>query len=180
MRKSWLVCVLLGTLAWGQALPATTPSSPAQSPAAASNATPPPEVPENAVVLTIKGVCPAVPRTTAASKTSTGKPASAPARKPADCKTEITRAQFEKIAAAVSPTPTITPQLKRQLESALPGEGEAGQNADSGGRTAAHGTGGSRQSAGCGCGRVLQEESRSLPAVFSRPAVHTALQAGRA
>jgi hypothetical protein len=120
MRKSWLVCVLLGTLAWGQALPATTPSSPAQSPAAASNATPPPEVPENAVVLTIKGVCPAVPRTTAASKTSTGKPASAPARKPADCKTEITRAQFEKIAAAVSPTPTITPQLKRQLESALP------------------------------------------------------------
>jgi hypothetical protein len=121
MRKSWLMCVLLGALAWGQAPPAMTPASPAQSPSATSKApAPPSEVPENAVVLEIKGVCAAVPKTTAAPKTGAGKTASVPAKKPADCKTEITRAQFEKIADAVSPTPTITPQLKRQLESALP------------------------------------------------------------
>src|ERR1700735_3279042 len=88
MRKSWLLCVLLGTLAWGQAQPGMAPD-PAQAP---SPATKPPapavEVAETAVVLTITGVCPAVPRTAAASKTVAGKPAAAPAKKPADCKTE--------------------------------------------------------------------------------------------
>jgi parvulin-like peptidyl-prolyl cis-trans isomerase-like protein len=121
MRKSWLLCVLLGTLAWGQAQPGTTPAqpSPAQAPSAASK-TPEPAavVPENAVVLTIKGVCPAAPKTPAASKTGAAKTAATPAKKPADCKTEITRAQFEKIASGLSPT--VTPQLKRQLEQALP------------------------------------------------------------
>jgi hypothetical protein len=72
-------------------------------------------VPENAIVLTIKGVCPAAPKTAAASNTASK---TAPAKKPADCKTEITRAQFEKIASGLSPN--VTPQLKRQLESALP------------------------------------------------------------
>ncbi len=59
MRKSWLLCVLLATLTWGQAQPGTTPAqaSPAQAPGAAKAPTPPAEVPENAVVLTIKGVC---------------------------------------------------------------------------------------------------------------------------
>jgi hypothetical protein len=121
MRKSWLLCVLLGTLAWGQTPPGMTPpASPAQAPGAATAPAPPAEVPESAVVLTIKGVCPAVPKTAAASKTGAGKTAAASTKKPGDCKTEITRAQFEKIASAVSPTPTITPQLKRQLEGALP------------------------------------------------------------
>ncbi len=127
MRKSWLLCVLFGTLAWGQAQPGTTPAppspaqaSPAQTPTTAPKAAEPAaEVPENAVVLTIKGVCPAVPKTAAASKTAAaGKSAAATAKKPADCKTEITRAQFEKLANALSPT--VTPQLKRQLEQALP------------------------------------------------------------
>ena len=123
MRKSWLLCVLLGTLAWGQAQPGTAPAqaSPAQAPSAESKpATPPAEVPESAVVLTIKGVCPAAPKTAAASKTGAGKAAAAPAKKPADCKTEITRAQFEKIASGLSPAPPVPPQLKRQLEQALP------------------------------------------------------------
>jgi hypothetical protein len=84
------------------------PPSDAGKPAA-----PAPEVPMNAVVLTIKGVCPA---TAAGSKTAAGKTAAA--KKPADCKTELTRAQFEKIASGLSPN--ITPQLKRQLEQALP------------------------------------------------------------
>jgi len=74
----------------------------------------------NAVVLTIKGVCP--PTSAAASKTAAAasKTTTAAARKPADCKTELTRAQFEKIAAGLSSGPTIAPQLKRQLEQALP------------------------------------------------------------
>ncbi len=121
MRKSWLLCVLLGTLAWGQAQPETPPaqSAPAQAPGAESKApAQPAEVPENAVVLTIKGVCPATPKTATSSKTPATKTAGAAAKKPADCKTEITRAQFEKIASGLSPN--ITPQLKRQLESALP------------------------------------------------------------
>src|SRR5580704_12003531 len=81
MRKSWLLCVLLGTLAWGQAQPGMTPAqpSPAQAPSPAAKAPEPPaaEVPENAVVLTIKGVCPATPKTTMASKTGAGKTAPA-------------------------------------------------------------------------------------------------------
>jgi PPIC-type PPIASE domain len=153
MGKSWLVCVLMGTLAWGQAQPAAPAQSspaqatPAQAPSQGSKApaeappaqanpaqaspapapteskppAPPPEVPMSAVVLTIKGVCPATPtaasKTAAADKTAatTAPPA---AKKPADCKTELTRAQFEKIANGLSSN--VTPQLKRQLEQALP------------------------------------------------------------
>jgi hypothetical protein len=117
MRKSWLLCVLLGTLAWGQAEPGAppvqTPGVVSKAPESAA------EVPENAVVLTIKGVCPATPKTTAAPKTgAAAKTVPAPAKKPADCKTEITRAQFEKIASGLAPT--VTPQLKRQMEQGLP------------------------------------------------------------
>ncbi len=158
MRKSWLVCVLMGTLAWGQGQPGQAPaqsgagqasSAPANAAAAnpsqaspapgtpaqatpgqamtpqvkgqppATESKPAPEVPMSAVVLTIKGVCPATaaaPKTAAAGKTAaTSSPA---AKKPADCKTEITRAQFEKIASGLSAN--VTPQLKRQLEQALP------------------------------------------------------------
>jgi hypothetical protein len=130
MGKSWLLCVLLGTLAWGQAQSGTAPASPGpaqqtpaqqapmQAPGAATKPpapAPAPEVPESAVVLTIKGVCPPAAKTATGAKTAM---ATAAAKKPADCKTEITRAQFEKIASGISPT--VTPQLKRQLETALP------------------------------------------------------------
>jgi PPIC-type PPIASE domain len=121
MRKSWLLCVLLGTLAWGQSEPpaAQAPSGPVPAPGAAAKAPlSAPEVPENAIVLTIKGVCSPTARTAAAAKTAGSKTPSAAAKKPADCKTEITRAQFEKIANALSPN--LTPQLKRQLETVLP------------------------------------------------------------
>jgi hypothetical protein len=126
MRKSWLLCVLLGTLAWGQAQPGPTPvqpsprqPSPAQAPGAANApASPAAEVPENTPVLTIDGVCPPAPKPAAASKTATGKAAAAPAKKPSDCKTVITRKEFETIASALSPN--VTPQLKRQLAQALP------------------------------------------------------------
>jgi parvulin-like peptidyl-prolyl cis-trans isomerase-like protein len=150
MRKSWLLCVLLGTMAWGQAQPGTAPapqstpppsasqtpsgaspagSTPATSapatpgaaiPAPAAATKPPAEVPESAVVLTIYGVCPPAPKTAAAAKGAGAAPAAkaAPAKKPADCKTVITREEFEKIAGAISPN--VTPQLKRQLAAALP------------------------------------------------------------
>ncbi|MGD0568713.1 MAG: peptidylprolyl isomerase [Candidatus Sulfotelmatobacter sp.] len=122
MRKSWLLCVFLGGLAWGQAQPGTMAAQPA--PAQAASASPkatPEEVPLSAVVITIKGVCPAVPKTAAASKTAAGKPATAPAKKPADCKTEITRAQFEKIASALQPGPNpLNAQQKHQLAAVLP------------------------------------------------------------
>jgi len=123
MRKSWLLCVLLATLAWGQALPGTPPPQPssAQAPSAAKAPAPPVEVPENTVVLTIKGVCPPAPKTTVASKTAAGKTPAATAKKPADCKTEITRAQFEKLTSALQPGPNpLNAQQKRQLAGQLP------------------------------------------------------------
>lgn len=124
MRKSWLLCVLMGTLAWGQAQPQASPS-PAQAPGeatapAAKPPAPPKEIADTAVVLTIKGVC--APKTTApASKTATGKTTAAPAKKPADCKTEITKAQFEKLAKALQQGPNpLNAQQKRQLATLLP------------------------------------------------------------
>ena len=205
MRMSWLLCVSLGTLAWGQAVPnppvsnppaapaspamqvpviqpsmaapaapapthprlapndapapgpgkvltsaqAATPAqapgsaqapqtaqpaapapAPGQAPspqapgAEAPKPTPPPEVPMNTVVLTIKGVCPALATPKAApgkagEAKGTESKTTAAAKKPAECKTELTRAQFEAIGKALSPS-GITPQLKRQLEQSLP------------------------------------------------------------
>jgi hypothetical protein len=141
MRKSWLLCVLLGTLAWGQAAPGTPPP-PAAAPGNAQAPVPmarpqgppgaqqapmaPPDtsasVPATAAVITIVGVCPAQPKT-AAAKGTTAKPATAgktPAAKTpaADCKTIITKAEFEKLANALAPN--LTPQLRKQLGSILP------------------------------------------------------------
>jgi hypothetical protein len=132
MRKSWLVCVCLGALAWGQAQPATPAAQPAPAqapgvvsphPVPAENTAEAPavEVAESAAVITIKGVCPATPKTAAASKTATGKTAVA-AKKPADCQTVITRAQFEKLAKALQQGPNpLNAQQKRQLALQLPG-----------------------------------------------------------
>lgn len=121
MRKSWLLFVCLGTLAWGQAQPAPAPASPAPNAAAKPETTAPVvEVAETAAVLTIKGVCPATPKP-AAAKTAAGKTAAA-AKKPADCKTVITRAEFEKLTAALQQGPNpLTVQQKRQLATQLPG-----------------------------------------------------------
>jgi hypothetical protein len=117
MRKSWLMCVLLGTLAWGQAAPGTPPPpAPAQSAVDTSAS-----VPADAAVITVIGVCPAQPKP-AAAKATAAKPvtaAKAPAAKtPADCKTVITKAQFEELAKALMPN--VTPQSKKQLAGVLP------------------------------------------------------------
>lgn len=122
MRKSWLLCVLTGALAWGQAAPQSHPgaaTSPANSQAqetekekesAAS-------VPPNAAVITIDGVCDSQAKTTSAKGTSAK---SAAATKPAaaGCKTVITKEQFDELANNLAPN--ITPQMKRQLASVLP------------------------------------------------------------
>ena len=121
MRKSWLLCVLLGTLAWGQAAPSAPPSRPAETPAEEEAKPQAPadksaSVPMTAAVITINGVCEPKP----AAKGTTAKPATA-AKTPAagaDCKTVITREQFEKLANNLAPN--ITPQQKKQLAAVLP------------------------------------------------------------
>jgi len=110
MRKSWLLCVLLGTLAWGQAAPSQPPSAQPATPDTAAS------VPPTAAVITIIGVCPAEPHTAAAK--ATGAKTATRATGAADCKTVITKAEFEKLADALAPN--VTPQLKRQLAGLLP------------------------------------------------------------
>ena len=144
MRNSWWMCVLLGAVAWSQAAPSTPPPQANGTPAqaalaqtsqapgtnpAASQAPPAPvdtsaSVPANAPVLTIKGVCPPAPRP-AATKTGTAKtadstktPATSASKSPADCKTVITKAEFEKMASSLAPN--VTPQLRHQLANVLP------------------------------------------------------------
>jgi hypothetical protein len=128
MRSSGLLCVLLGSLAWGQAAPAGSPPAPSRPPLAAAARPVSPTAPEEAAiaptaaVLTIDGVC--APRPKAAAKGAAVKPASAKAAT-ADCKTVITKAEFEKLAATLAPNPnpeikTINPQVKRQLANVWP------------------------------------------------------------
>jgi hypothetical protein len=128
MRKSWLVCVLLGTLAWGQGAPGTPPPGQAPVPRAAGPqglaAAPDTSasVPPTAAVITVVGVCPPRPKPAAATGTAAkpataGKPA--PATTPAaDCKTVITKEEFEKLLNGVTASPT--PHMRRELASVLP------------------------------------------------------------
>ncbi len=116
MGKSWLMCVLLGTLAWGQAAP-SAPPQPQTSQAQADTSA---EVPADAAVITVIGVCPAQPKpVTATSTTAAAAKTTSATKTPAgDCKTIITKAQFEKLAGAVAPN--VTPQVKKQLAGVLP------------------------------------------------------------
>lgn len=127
MRASWVVlCVLMGTLAWGQAAPAAPPPQAGQppmarpqAPAAAPDTSA--SVPADAVVITIDGVCAPQPKP-AAAKGATIKPTAdtkTTAPKPsADCKTTITKAQFEKLVNSLAPNATL--QQKKQLAGMLP------------------------------------------------------------
>jgi hypothetical protein len=124
MCKSWLLCVLLGALAWGQA-PSAAPPPSSQLPAGHLNTQGPPaekdtsaSVPDSAPVLTIDGVCEPQART-AAAKGTAAKPATTAAKPTSTaCKTVITKAQFEALANNLAPN--ITPQMKKQLAGALP------------------------------------------------------------
>ena len=124
MCKTWLLCVLLGTLAWGQAAPSTKPQGmpassgnrmSAQKPATDKDSAE--SVPENAAVLTIDGVC-ETPAKSAVAKTTANKPGSASSAGAKSCRTVFTRAQFEELANNLAPN--ITPQMKKQLAGILP------------------------------------------------------------
>jgi len=86
----------MGTLAWGQAAQSVPPAQPAQAAADTSAS-----VPDAAAVLTITGVCPSQ----GASNSS-------------DCKTVITKAEFERLMSALAPN--ANPQMKKQLAGVLP------------------------------------------------------------
>jgi hypothetical protein len=116
MRFGWFIafitiCLLFSVLAWGQAMPATPPSTNTTSapPDDDDKPVPPPPaaaaVALDAPVLTIKGLCPGDPT----------KPAGASG---AACQTIITRADFEKVARAIQPS--LSPVVKKQLLSLYP------------------------------------------------------------
>jgi parvulin-like peptidyl-prolyl cis-trans isomerase-like protein len=100
MRHCWVAVLLCGSLAVGQT-PTPKPSSPKTAPAATSpnpgsqSASEPQPVAPDAAVITVSGVC---------KNAATPKP---------DCKIVVTRAEFEKIADALSPT--MSPAQRRQL-----------------------------------------------------------------
>jgi PPIC-type PPIASE domain len=103
------IWVLLGGLAWGQAAAPQAPQKPAApgttSTTAASPSTPP-QLPPDAPVITIQGLCP--------------QPPADPGKK-ADCKTIITREKFDRLVAAFIPNapPSGRRQLASQYASAL-------------------------------------------------------------
>jgi chemotaxis protein histidine kinase CheA len=130
MRKSWLMCVLLGTLAWGQAAPSAPPAAPGAGPGNTMNmgrpqappAPPAPpdtsaSVPDTSAVITVIGVCPP-PKPAAAKGTAAATKTPAAKTPAADCKTVVTKAEFEKLVAAL--VPNVTPQAKKQLAGILP------------------------------------------------------------
>jgi len=129
MRKRWLLCALLGTLVWGQGAPGTPPAAqPGAAPGMAQPQAPAPDtsasVAPTAAVITVNGVC--APRPKAASAPGTGaktattaKPATtAKTAASGECKTVVTKEEFERLLKGVAPAPS--PQVKKQLESVLP------------------------------------------------------------
>ena len=97
--RLWFVCLLLGSLGYGQASPSAPPAARGAK-AEQSVSAPPDKAPEKTVrpddtVLTVKGVC--------ADSSKQGD----------DCKTTLTRAQFDKLADALQPN--MPPAIRRQL-----------------------------------------------------------------
>ena len=130
-RHSLLLCVYVlacASLLFGQTTPGTAPASsaPAQSSPAASTTPPPQAAPSTASVLestpviTIDGVCdislngtvkPAAPVHSTASRSAGAKTSAA--QSPKSCKTQVTRAEFEKLLKAVAPNAPAT--VNRQI-----------------------------------------------------------------
>jgi hypothetical protein len=107
MRFPYIVCLLLASLAFGQAAPPATPPAAATktdqggssaTDKAAEVKTPEPKIGPDDIVITIKGFC-----------TDTTLQGDA-------CKTLVTRAQFEKLAEALQPG--MSPAIRRQLATA--------------------------------------------------------------
>jgi hypothetical protein len=105
MSRYGLACLLFATLAWSQGAQqapappsAAAPAAPAPAAAEETKAPEPPPIPPEGAVITIKGLC--------------DNPPSDPANA-ADCKTVVTRAQFEKLVDILSPG--MPPFARRQL-----------------------------------------------------------------
>jgi len=111
MGKSGLLCLLLGALAWGQAAPGA-PAEPKQASADAAAA-----IPDSAPVVTVEGVCPPRPKAATAAG-ATAKAAASAKTSAADCKTVITKEEFEAYGSALSPVP-LNPQQKKLLAARL-------------------------------------------------------------
>ena len=105
MKQFGLVCLLLAAMAWGQAAnptPAPAAQQPGTSPAgnpAENKEAEAANVPPDAPVITINGLCDNPPADKAAADPN--------------CKTVITRAEFEKIMDSVQPN--MPPRARRQL-----------------------------------------------------------------
>ena len=101
-HRGWICLLLLTASASAQSdrpnAPSATPRPPAVSKAAPARTSEASTVAPNAAVITIPGLC---------DKPSLDK------SKPADCKTVVTRAEFEELVDAVAPT--IAPAAKKQL-----------------------------------------------------------------
>ena len=111
MHYRCLAVLLLATLAAGQAPSASTSkasSKPAISPAVEAKPAGAEAVPADAAVITIEGMCDAP-----ASKTKAATPA-----KKADCKTVVTRAEFDALANALQPN--MNAATKRKLADVYP------------------------------------------------------------
>src|SRR5882724_2961007 len=100
--RGWIYPLVLTTLAWGQAEKPSSPPAPPKAPTASHTAaTKAPDgvpVPRDAAVITIPSLCDKPPLDKS---------------KPADCKTVVTRAEFEQLIDAVAPT--IAPAARKQL-----------------------------------------------------------------
>jgi hypothetical protein len=94
MIQRVLVCMLLGSMVWGQAAnPAPAPPPPAAADAKPADVSP---LPPDAPVITIDGLCDSADKNAASG-----------------CKTVITRAQFEEILNAIGSN--MPPAARRQL-----------------------------------------------------------------
>jgi parvulin-like peptidyl-prolyl isomerase len=102
-HRGWLCLLLLATSAWGQAAkPAARPASPqaASASSAAADSAAAANIGPATAVITIAGLCDKPP---------------VDKSKKADCKTVVTRAEFEQLVAAVAPT--IAAPARKQLAS---------------------------------------------------------------
>jgi len=126
MGKILALCIFLGTLAGGQTTQ-STPRAAQEAPAPAASQAKlqaahdeSASVPDTAAVMTITGVCAPQPKP-AAAKAVAAKPATGTkSAATADCKTVITKAQFEKLASGLAPNGTLSPQLKGRLAAQMP------------------------------------------------------------
>ena len=92
MRLQWFACLLLAGLAYAQTAPATPPAAPGTKPAEIAPAK---TIAPEDTVLTIKGIC------------------SDPGKQATDCKTAISRAEFDKLVDTIQPNMPVA--LRRNL-----------------------------------------------------------------